>query len=185
MRKLVTLINVSVDGYADHTMPVVVDSELHEFVTDYLESADIALFGRVTYKLFEDYWPTAAAVPYATKGEILFAEKINKMHKIVFSKTLEKTNWENVELIKGDAVSEIKKLKQMPGKNLSVGGLNILQSLIRQDMVDEYWLLVHPIVVNKGHRLFDNLDKQVNLKLLDSQVLKSGVAVLHYERINN
>lgn len=173
--------NISLDGFADHTVAIA-DDELHEFASEMLDKQDLALFGRVTYRLMESYWPNAERDPKETRSVVEFARKFNAMPKMVFSNTLENALWTNTQLIKEDLVKEVIKLKQQSGKFISIGGLRVSQELIRHGLIDDYWLLVHPIVAGKGKRLFDGL-KRMNLKLMNIRTFKSGVMVLHYEKI--
>ena len=179
MRKLIFQINISLDGFADHTIGIA-DDELHNFFTSQLDNIDIALLGRITYQLMESYWPNVYHDPNASKSIIEFANKFNSMPKIVFSRTLENAEWNNTKLIKENVVEEVIKLKYQPGKNLLVGGISLCQEFIRLGLIDEFWLLVHPVIAGKGRRLFDNIEKQINLKLIDTINLKSGIVVLHY-----
>jgi len=179
MRKLVFSINVSLDGFADHTVAIA-DDELHEFFSDQFDAIDLVLFGRVTYQLMESYWPTAPKDPAATKSEMEFAKKINAMPKVVFSRTLQKVDWNNARLSNGDMVEEVLKLKQGNGKSLSIGGISAIQTFMKLKMVDEFWLLVHPVIVGRGRRLFDGVDEKLDLKLVDTKTFRSGVVVLHY-----
>lgn len=179
IRKVVLSINVSLDGCADHRVAIV-DDELHDFYTNLLDSVDTLLFGRVTYQLMESYWPHASEDPIATPSMIRFAHKYNAKPKIVFSKTLEKAEWNNTRLVRNDLVEEVIKLKHESGGALSVGGISISQELMRHGLIDEYWLVVQPLVWGKGRRLFDNLTEKIKLKLIDTKKFKSGVVVLHY-----
>lgn len=179
MRKLIFQINVSLDGYADHTVAIA-DDELHDFSTDLLNTVDTVLFGRVTYQLFESYWPLAPKDPEATKSIVEFANKINAIPKIVFSKTLQNVGWNNTRLVKSNMAEEVLKLKQGTGKNLSVGGLSLAQSLMKLSLIDEYLILVQPVVVGKGRRLFDGVNDRLDLKLSGTKTFRSGVVVLHY-----
>lgn len=172
-------INVSLDGFADHTVAIA-DDELHGFYTDQLDSIDTILFGRVTYQLFESYWPHAHEDPESTKSIVAFANKINTIPKIVFSKTLQNADWKNTRLVKDNMVEEVSKLKQGTGKNLSVGGLSIAQTFMKLSLIDEYWFLVQPIIVGKGRHLFDGVNDRLDLKLADTKTFHSGVVVLHY-----
>ena len=181
MKKLIYAINVTIDGFADHTA-VIADDELHAFYTNLLGEVDTVLFGKNTYQLMVDFWPYAKEYPSSTKSMIKFADKYNSIHKIVFSKTLDKVNWNNTDLVKGNAVEEVIKLKQDAGKNLSVGGINLASSLMKEGLIDECWFLVQPIILGNGRRLFDGLKARFNLKLMGSGKLKSGVVVLHYEK---
>ena len=179
MRKLIFSINVSLDGFADHTVALA-DDELHEFYTDQLDTIDTVLFGRVTYQLLESYWPLAPRDPEATRSMIEFAHKINAMPKIVFSRTLQNADWNNTKLVKGNMIEEVSKLKQGNGKSLSVGGLSMAQTLTNLSLIDEYWLLVQPVIAGKGRRLFDGVNDRFDLKLADTKTFHSGVVVLHY-----
>jgi dihydrofolate reductase len=181
MRKLIMQMNISIDGFADHTVAIA-DDELHEFASEMLDKLDIALFGRVTYQLMESYWPQAERDPNESKSVIAFARKFNAMPKIVFSKTLQNAGWNNTQLIKEDLVKEVIRLKQQPGKILSIGGLKVCRELIRHGLIDEYWLLVHPVIVGKGRRLFEGLEKAIDLKIVGVRAFKSSAVVLHYEK---
>ena len=180
MRKLIFSINVSLDGFADHTVAIA-DDELHDFFTDQLGAIDTVLFGRVTYQLFEDYWPHASDDPQATKSMIAFANKINAMPKIVFSRTLQNVHWNNAKLFKGNMVEEVQKMKQENGKSLSIGGISAIQTFMKLKMVDEFWLLVHPVIAGKGRHLFDGVNERRDLKLVDTKAFHSGVVALHYQ----
>ncbi len=179
MRKLILAINVSLDGFADHTVAIP-DDELLEFFSGLLDDTDIELFGRVTYQLMEDYWPHAHEDPKSTKAEIDFADRFNAIPKIVFSRTLQKAEWNNTRLVKDNMVEEVMRLKQQTGKSISLGGITVAQEFMRRGLIDEYLLAIHPVVVGKGRLLFDGLSSRINLRLIDTKVFKSGVVVLHY-----
>jgi dihydrofolate reductase len=179
MRKLVMAINVSLDGFADHTVGVV-DDELHDFFTGLLDETGIELFGRVTYQMMASYWPHAHKDPAISKRILAFADKFNAIPKIVFSGTLEKAEWNNTTLVKSDSLEYVARLKETEGKNLGIGGIALAGLLMRHGLIDEYWVLVHPVVAGKGRRLFENVDVQLKLRLMETRVLKSGVVALHY-----
>lgn len=179
MRKLVMEMNVSLDGFANHEVAIA-DDELHKFACNELDKIDLLLFGRVTYQLMESYWPIVHEDPQATKSEIEFADKFNALPKIVFSQTLQKADWYNSKIIRTNAVEEIIKLKKMPGKNLSVGGISISQELMKHGLIDEYLILIQPVIWGKGKRLFENLEKRNSLKLVETKTFNSGVVVLRY-----
>ncbi|MFL5812436.1 MAG: dihydrofolate reductase family protein [Bdellovibrionia bacterium] len=170
-------INVSLDGYADHTVALA-DDELHAFFSGLLDETGIQLFGRVTYQMMEGYWPHAHENPEASKSDLEFADKFNAVPKIVFSSTLAKAEWNNTTLVKSDALDYVARLKETEGKSLFIGGIKLASSFISQGLVDEYWLVVHPVVAGKGRRLFENVELQ--LKLIESRVFKSGAVALHY-----
>ena len=179
MRKLIFSLNISLDGVADHLVAIA-DDELHDFATHLLETVDTILFGRLTYQLMESYWPVAHQDPQATRSELAFADRINAMPKVVFSNTLQQAGWNNTQLVKGDAVKEVLKMKQGTGGSLSLGGIRLIQTFMKLKLIDEYWLLVHPVIWGAGRRLFEGMSDRIELKLVDSQTFKSGVVVLHY-----
>jgi dihydrofolate reductase len=183
-RKIIFAINVTIDGIADHTA-VIADEELHDFHADLLDSVDTILFGRKTYELLAEFWPVAYEDPRITAGMIRFADKINPLPKIVFSRTLEKVSWNNTVLSKSDLIEEVRRLKKQSGKSLSIGGLSIAAELAKHDMIDEFWFLVQPMIIGKGKRLWEGLNKMMELKLVDTRTLSSGVVVLHYINAGN
>jgi len=155
-----------------------VDKEFNEFASEQLLSADILLFGRITYELMKSYWPTETG----TKDDPIIAEKMNTMPKIVFSRTLEKAGWNNTRLIKENIAEEIKKLKQQPGKDLMIMGSANLSSTLRQlNLIDEYRIMINPLVLGKGNPLFKNKDGKLDLRLIKSRVFSSGNVLLCYE----
>ena len=182
LRKLIFSINLTIDGFADHTA-MIADAELHDFFTNLLSTVDIILFGRKTYQLMASYWPTVPEDPGSTKSEIEFARKYNSLRKIVFSKTLDKVGWTNSILAIDNLEEEARKLKQQPGKNISAGSISIASALTKLGLIDEYWFLVHPVILGKGKQLFEDFNNRVTLKLIDTKKLNSGVVVLHYQKI--
>jgi dihydrofolate reductase len=182
MRKIIFSINITIDGYADHTAGIA-DDELHEFFADFLDSVDVVLFGRKTYELMAGFWPNAKEDPRITKSIIKFADKFNSISKVVFSKTLNDVDWNNTTLNKGNLIDEVLKLKKQNGKNISAGSLSIASALIKKQLIDEYWFLIHPVILGKGKQLFEDLNQRSNLKLVDTKTLSSGVVILHYLNI--
>jgi dihydrofolate reductase len=135
---------------------------------------DALLLGRKTYEIFAGYWPTAPA-------DAPFAAKINSMAKYVVSTTLDKAEWQNSTLIKGDVVEEVRKLKEQPGADIQViGSGELAQTLMRHGLVDEYALMIHPIILGSGKRLFRQADQPVGLRLEDSKTTSTGVLILTY-----
>lgn len=178
-RKVVFAINVTLDGYTDHTV-MIADGEMHDFFASLLDDVDMLLFGRVTYQMMESYWPAAESDPTATTSEKNFAKKFNAPPKIVFSQTLQKTTWNDSRIVRSSLVDEVEKLKKQPGKNILVGGVSISQELMRHNLIDECWLVVHPLICAEGKRLFDGVNNTINLKLVGTKQFASGVVVLHY-----
>lgn len=179
MRKLVFAINISLDGLADHTVAIA-DDELHDFYTRWMDSIDTVLFGRITYQLMESFWPHAPEDPDSTRSMIAFAHQINSVRKIVFSNTLREVTWNNTSLVRGHTLKEIKRLKQGTGKSRAIGGISLIQACMSHKLIDEYWLLVQPLIWGKGRRLFDGVTSRIDHKLMDTTTFKSGVVVLHY-----
>ncbi len=180
MRNVVFAINITVDGCCGHES-VVADDELHEYFTGLLQDSDIEVFGRNTYHLMYPYWHDVAVNQSETKATNAFARTFDSMQKIVFSTTLKSVEWNNTTLLHSNLQEEIVKLKGQPGKNISVGGLNIASQLAQSGLIDEYRFLVQPIVAGKGPRLFES-GKNLALKLVGSKTFRSGVVALHYTK---
>jgi dihydrofolate reductase len=185
MAKLIYEMMVSLDGFIstpDGGLDwVVIDEELHTFVNNQQSEIGAELYGRRMYELMAEYWPTGDADPSAPAYEAEFARIWRDMPKVVFSKTLERVDW-NSRLDKGDAVEEVKKLKEQPGKDLAVSGAEIAGSLIREGLVDEIRLFVNPVVLGAGKPMFPALDSELKLRLLEIRRFGSGVVYLRYER---
>ncbi|MFZ0455054.1 MAG: dihydrofolate reductase family protein [Ignavibacteriaceae bacterium] len=179
MRNIIFSINSTIDGYADHTAGIA-DNELHDFFTGYLDTVDVVLIGRITYELMADFWPNAEEDPRSTESMKKFADKFNSISKVVFSKTLNDVNWNNTILNKGNLIDEVLKMKKQSGKHISAGSLSIASALMNEQLIDEFWFLIHPVVLGKGRKLLDNLNQKTNLQLSDTRKFNSGVIVLHY-----
>ncbi len=179
MRKVTFAINITIDGFADHTAGIA-DDELHKFFADYLADVSIVLLGRKTYEMMASYWPHAREDPESTKSEIEFADRYNSIEKLVFSRTLNRVDWNNTTLNKGNLINEVEKMKELNGKSISAGSLSIAEQLAKRNLIDEFWFLIHPIILGKGKQLFEDFDKRLNFKLIDTRTFKSGVVVLHY-----
>jgi dihydrofolate reductase len=181
MRKLIAAINVTLDGFCDHTA-VIADDELHKNYNELFRNADTVLFGRVTYQLMEDSWPAIVKNPTGEKAMDEFAVLIDDIQKVVFSHTLKEVHWKNTSLVKESLHDEILRLKQQAGKNILVGSPSLIVQLLKLDLVDEYQLCVNPIILGTGLKLFKNIEERVDLKLTGSQPFQSGVVLLCYQR---
>jgi dihydrofolate reductase len=181
MRKVIFGINISINGFADHTV-MIADAELHNFFSDLLDEAEVILFGRKTYQLMEAYWPNAWNDSRSTESEKRFADKINPIRKIVFSNTLKKVDWQNSILAEKDPVSIVTELKRQEGKPISVGSMNIASQLFKENLIDDFWFAIHPVISEKGPRLFDGIDLNTKLQFVDLKKFSSGVVVLHYHK---
>lgn len=180
MRKLITAINMTLDGFCDHTAAIA-DDELHEHYNELLTNAGILLYGRITYQLMESYWPTIVKNPTGNKPTDEFAVLIDNIPKIVFSRTLKNVDWKNTELKKELIKEEILELKQQPGKDIFVGSPSLIVALTQLNLIDEYQLCVHPVILGKGLPLFKNINDRINLKLLKTKIFGSGSILLYYE----
>jgi dihydrofolate reductase len=181
MRRAVVTLNVSLDGFADHTVAVVADDELHDFAREMLERADTVALGRVTYELLAAYWPDARNDRRATPGMLRFADQINAARKVVFSKSLKNVYWPNSRLITDDAVSEVRRMRQEVGRDIAIGGLKLTRALLQQGLIDEFCLMVQPVVMGRGRRLFEGDPNPKEFRLVETQQLRSGVVVLRYD----
>jgi len=155
--------------------------DLGKYEDELYDQSDTLILGRVTYKIFEGFWPTAEEDP--TNGEM--AKKINRAAKIVFSKSLKEVSWRNSKILNDINPEEINKLKKQNGKDiLIVGSADIVKQFTNLGLIDEYHFIVHPVILSEGKPLFKNLNAQVNLKLKEMKQFSNGVAGLFYEKIN-
>ena len=154
------------------------DDEFNYFSIDQLNLAGGLIFGRVTYQGMAAYWPAPAAIENDPK----VAGLMNSIKKYVFSKTLDKIEWINSQLIKGDAVLELKKLKEQPGKDLYIfGSANLSSTFTKNGLIDEYRLMVNPIVLGKGGPIFNSNIGMLKLKLTDLKTFRNGNVLLYYQ----
>jgi dihydrofolate reductase len=182
MRKLIAAINMTLDGFCDHDK-FIADEEIHQHYNEILSNADTILFGRITYQLMESYWPSIVKNPTGIKPEDEFAVLIDNISKIVFSRTLKTVNWKNTRLKKEGIKEEVLELKQQTGKNILAGSPGLITALTQLDLIDEYQLTVHPIILGKGLPLFKNIKDRVNHKLLRTKTFGCGAVTLYYEPI--
>jgi dihydrofolate reductase len=158
-----------------------VDDEFNEFAIDQLNSAGGLLFGRKTYQVMESYWPTPAAL----EGDPIVADKMNNLSKIVFSRTLDKADWNNTRLVKNNIAEEISKLKQQPGKDLYLfGSADLAVTLIQRGLIDEFRVMVNPVVLGEGLALFQDVHQKLNLKPLKARTFRNGNVLLYYQAVN-
>ena len=185
MRKVVSWLFLSLDGVAeapgDWQPPDIFDETMIASLTAITDAEDAMLLGRVSYEEWAAYWPTSTDEPYASH--------INSTPKYVVSTSLDTVEWgkwSRPTLIKGNLAGEIAKLKAQPGKNITVGGsLTLVRSLLREGLLDELTLMIHPIIVGKGRRLFTEENERQNMKLVDSKTTGTGVVILTYQPAKN
>ena len=183
MRKVTMLNRISLDGFYAGPKGEI-DWFIHEAEVDKaaheLMDPDTLLLGRVTYQMFESYWPPVAKDPNAPEGARILANELNEMTKVVFSKTLKEVTWENSKLVHGDVAAEVRQLKQGAGPDIAIfGSGTIVQQLADKGLIDEYLVVVTPVVLGVGKPLFKEVKKS-NLELLETRSFKSGNVLLHY-----
>ncbi|HEV8285081.1 MAG TPA: dihydrofolate reductase family protein [Chitinophagaceae bacterium] len=186
MRRVILFMHVSLDGFVAGNNGemnwITMDEEIFEDAIDLASTTDTALYGRVTYQMMENYWPTVLINPTSSANELRHAQWVEDIHKIVFSRTLEKVEWNNTRLIKENIAQEISKLKQQPGKSMMIfGSPTLAHSFMQLGLIDVYRINVNPVILGHGIPLFKNIQDRINLKLLTIKRFKSGVVGLHYE----
>jgi dihydrofolate reductase len=188
MRKIVLFMHTSLDGFVagpNGEMDwIIVDEEIFDYAGDRTNEADTALYGRVTYQMMESYWPTAAENPNASKHDIEHSTWYNKVFKVVLSKTMKGVNLLNTTIISDNVANEITKLKQQDGKEIVIfGSPSIGHLLMQENLIDDYWFFINPIMLGKGIPLFKKIQHRTKLKLVKSNSFTTGVVCLHYEKI--
>jgi dihydrofolate reductase len=181
MRNVVYAINVSLDGCFDHTIGVPAE-DVFDYSIQLLRDADVLIFGRKTYELMVPYWPDVAENESEPETDREFARVFVALKKVVFSRSLGSVEDKNTRIVPGNLREEILKLKQEPGKNILVGGVDVASQLIAHGLVDEYRFVVMPVIAGAGRRLLEsaNLQEQLRLKLVESKAFKSGCVLLRY-----
>ena len=185
MRRLTVFNLMSLDGYIAGKDGDIswhnVDEEFQELAKAASNSGNTLLFGRVTYELMARFWPTADTDPSSTGPMVEFARIWRDMPKIVFSRTLERADW-NTTVVRDLVPEEIRKLKARPGGDLALGGADLAAAFMRHDLVDEYRLYVHPVVIGRGKPLFQPSDARFDLRLAETRAFGNGVVLLRHQR---
>jgi dihydrofolate reductase len=183
MRNVVVLISVSLDGFIEGPNSELdwqlIDEELHSHFNEQLRPMDAFLSGRVTYQLMAEYWPTADSNPDSTPAENEFAGIWRDKPKIVYSRTLERADW-NTTVVRDVVAADIEELKAQPGGDLALGGADVIDAFRRLDLIDEYRLYVHPVLIGQGKPLFQDATATTKLRLLDTHAFPSGVVRMRY-----
>ena len=183
MPKLVVYNSMSMDGYftdanGDMSWAHKRDPEWQAFVTENASGGGQLLFGRVTYDLMASFWPT----PLAAQSNPVVVDRMNKLQKHVFSTTLDKAAWNNTRLLKGDMTAEVRKLKQEPGPDIVImGSGSVVAQLADAGLIDEYQIVLNPLVVGGGRTLFEGVKRKLPMKLVKSRTFGNGNVVLFYE----
>ncbi len=184
MRKVIYMMMVSLDGFVEGPHREIdwhiIDEELHTAANNQQSAIDTYLYGRRMYQLMAEDWPPVETDPTVPGYMVEFARIWKSMPKIVFSKTLDRVEW-NSRLVRGNIAEEVAKLKALPGKDMSVGGANLASTFIRLGLIDEYRIFIHPVVVGGGTPLFPTLDEPLKLRLVETRTFGSGVVYLRYQ----
>lgn len=182
MRKLTVFNLMTLDGYIAGEGGDIswhnVDEEFQELANAASNSGSTLLFGRITYELMAGFWPTEEAI----RTDPIVASGMNKSEKIVFSRTLQKADWNNTRLVKDDLIGEVKRLKGQSGKDLTVlGSGSIVAQLAQAGLIDEYNILLNPVVLGSGKTMFDGVKDRLALKLVRTRTFGNGNVLLVYE----
>ncbi|HEX2192681.1 MAG TPA: dihydrofolate reductase family protein [Acidimicrobiales bacterium] len=185
MRRIVFMMSVSLDGFfegPDREIDWhVVDEELHSHFNELLGAMGAFVEGRVTYELMNEFWPTADTDPASTGPMVEFARIWRDTPKIVFSRTLEQGE-PNTTVVRELVPEEVRALKAQPGGDLALGGADLAAAFMAHDLIDEFRLYVHPVVIGRGKPLFRPSDRRTRLRLVESRTFGNGVVLLRYER---
>jgi len=189
MRKIISLIHLSLDGFAagpnDELDWISYDGELEQYAHSMHAITDAVIWGRRTYQGMASYWLTVPGNPDSTPQELEHAQFLNDVTKIVVSRTLDRIDWgtaQNTVLIKDNVAEEINKIKQQPGKDIwFLGSIALAQTFMQLGLIDEYRININPVVLGSGKPLFAGVTRNIPLKLLESKTFKSGVVALRYE----
>ena len=180
------MMSVSLDGFIEgpnHELDWhLVDDELHAHFNEQLGEMGAFLDGRVTYELMAGFWPTADTDPSSTEPMIEFARIWRNMPKIVFSRTLEHADW-NTVIVRDVIADEIRELQAQPGGDMVLGGAEIAAAFMADDLIDEYRIYVHPVVIGRGKPLFPASDTRISLQLAETHTFGNGVVLLRYQRL--
>jgi dihydrofolate reductase len=187
MRKIISFMHISLDGFVagpNGEMDwIKVDEEIFDYVGQRISQGDTALYGRVTYQMMENYWPTAADKPNATRHDIEHSKWYSKVHKVVLSKTMNPDNYleKNTTVISDNLLDTINEIKKQPGSEILLfGSPTATHSLIQLNLIDGYWLFVNPIILGQGIPLFADIKEKIKLELVTTHQFTCGVTELNY-----
>ncbi|MEU9209086.1 dihydrofolate reductase family protein [Streptomyces sp. NPDC048415] len=185
MRKIVLMMSVSLDGFIEGPDREIdwhlVDAELHRHFNEEIKKLGALLSGRVTYELMAGFWPTADKAPESTAEIVEFAGIWRNTPKVVFSRTLQRAEW-HTTIVREVVPEEIRALKEQSGGDLGLGGADLAAAFLRHDLIDEFRVYVHPVLIGRGKPLFPEADALTRLRLVESRAFGNGVVLLRYER---
>jgi dihydrofolate reductase len=182
MRKVIAAINMTIDGFCDHTYGIVND-ELHSHYNAVLRSGGVMLFGRITYGMMESHWPNVVVHPTGNAATDEFARLLDAMPKLVFSHTLTEVHWNQSRLAQNDLTTEVLALKALPGKDILVGSPSLILTLANLRLIDEFQLCIHPVIAGKGLPLFKDFAEMAILKCVGMKAFGTGAVVMYYQPI--
>jgi len=185
MRKIISFMHISLDGFVagpgGEMNWIKINEEIFDHVGKRISKGDTSLYGRVTFQMMENYWPTAADKPNATKHDIEHSKWYDKVNKVVLSKTLKDEDFTNTEIISDNLSDRINEIKKNDGEDILLfGSPTATHSLIQLNLIDGYWLFVNPIILGKGIPLFKDVKEKIKLDLLSTHQFKCGVTELNY-----
>lgn len=185
MRKIISFMHISLDGFVagpNGEMDwIKVDEEIFDYVGKRISEGDTALYGRVTYEMMENYWPTAADKPTATRHDIEHSKWYSKVRKVVLSKTMEDAGLTNTKIISDNLSDSINEIKQQAGEDILLfGSPTATHALMQLNLIDGYWLFVNPIILGRGIPLFADIKDKIKLQLLTTRQFTCGVTELNY-----
>ncbi|MCA0348943.1 MAG: dihydrofolate reductase family protein [Flavobacterium sp.] len=183
MRKIIAALNMTIDGFCDHTAGIP-DENIHQHYTELLGQGDAILYGRTTYQLME-FWQTVLDNPSEEKSMNDFAMAIDKIPKIVFSRTIKNVEWKSATIAKQNLKEVVLELKQLPGKAIFVGSRSLIIQLMKLGLIDEFQLCIHPMVEGKGLPLFENINDRIIFKLVKNKIFTNGAIILYYQPKKN
>ena len=182
MRKIIAAINMTLDGFCDHTA-IMPDEEVHQHYTDLLNNGGVVLYGRITYQLMQ-FWQTLIKNPSGEKSMDDFAIAIDKIPKIVFSHTLKNTGWDSAKLANQSIEEEVAALKQSRNggsKDIFISSRSLIIQLLKLHLIDELQLCVHPVIAGSGLPLFENINNRTVLKKTKTKTFSGGAVTLYYQ----
>lgn len=185
MRKIIISLHISLDGFAGGPNGemdwIRVDDEMFDLVGEFTADADAVLYGRITWQMMDGYWPKAAEQPSASKHDRVHSAWYNKVNKIVLSRSYHGLTTDKTTFLGDNIVEEIKKIKEEPGKNILIfGSPSAAQILMENNLIDEYWLFINPVLLGKGIPVFPAAGKRIDLQQISSKTFPCGVTGIHY-----
>ncbi len=181
MRKVIAAINMTLDGYCDHTA-IDPDQEIHDHYTELLQGGEVILYGRATYELME-FWKPFVKKPSGERSMDDFAQAIDRIRKMVFSRTLKSVDWHSARLADRSLEEAVRDLKAQNGGDIFVGSRSLIIQLMKLDLLDELQLCIHPVIAGSGMQLFESMSTRKMLKLERTKTFRGGAVIMYYSPI--